>query len=134
MPGIRFLSVNDVKIIHEKVMAATDQLSTALVRPEGLESAVHSARNLAWNHGADAPAIAVQLAIHIALAHPWVDGNKRTAATAGILFARYNGARPTTQDEALKFGRKLVDYIESGQTDRDAALAGFVSLVERWFS
>ncbi len=130
---IKFLTVSDVIAVHIRVMAASRQTRTALVRPEALESAVHSARNLAWYEGADVPAIAVHLAAHISLAHPFVDGNKRTAATAGILFARYNGARTASADEALEFGQRLIAYIEADQQGRKSRLAEFVTFVEGWF-
>lgn len=133
MSELRFLTANDVTAIHDRVMAASNQDSTDLVRPEALESAVHSARNLAWYEGAGASAISAHLAIHIALAHPWVDGNKRTAATSGILFARYNGARQTSADEALQFGQLLIKYIESSHEERVAIIKEFVELVDGWF-
>lgn len=114
-------------------MPASKQDATDLVRPEALESAVHSARNLAWYEGAGASAISAHLAIHIALAHPWVDGNKRTAATAGILFARYNGARQATADEALQYGQLLIKYVESTHDDRIAVFKEFVEFVDGWF-
>lgn len=133
MSDLRFLSVTDVQAIHEQVMPASKQDATDLVRPEALESAVHSARNLAWYEGAGASAISAHLAIHIALAHPWVDGNKRTAATAGILFARYNGARQATADEALQYGQLLIKYVESTHDDRIAVFKEFVEFVDGWF-
>lgn len=114
-------------------MAASNQHATSLVRPEGLESAVHSARNLAWYEGAGVAAVSAHLAIHIALAHPWVDGNKRTAVTSGILFARYNGARQLTADEALQVGRLLIKYVESNHEDRIAVFKEFVEFVDGWF-
>jgi death-on-curing protein len=131
---IRFLTVSDVIAVHIRVMAASGQTRAALVRPEALESAVHSARNLAWYERADVPAIAVHLATHISLAHPFVDGNKRTAATAGILFARYNSARAASPDEALEFGQRLIAYIEADQQGRESILAEFVAFVEGWFA
>lgn len=133
MSELRFLTVGDVTALHEQVMAASQQEATRLVRPEALESAVHAARNLAWYEGTAAAETAVHLATHIALAHPWVDGNKRTAATAGILFARYNGARQATADEALRFGQLLIRYVESDHKNRVTVLREFIDFVDGWF-
>lgn len=133
MVDLKFLSVSDVIALHEQVMAASNQPATSLVRPEALESAVHSARNLAWYNGASAPEISVHLAIHISLAHPWVDGNKRTAATAGVLLARLNGARSLSSAESLEFAKHLIRYIEADHQTRESVLAEFVKLVEVWF-
>ncbi len=133
MSDLRFLSVSDVQALHEHVMLASNQNATSLVRREALESAVHSARYLAWYQGAGVSAVAAHLAVHIAVAHPWVDGNKRTAATSGILFARYNGARQATADEALQLGQLLIKYVESSHEDRVAVFKEFVELVDGWF-
>ena len=133
MAELKFLTVSDVIAIHDVVMVASNQSPASLVRPDALESAVHSARNLAWYNGADAPAVAAQLAIQISLAHPWVDGNKRTAATTGVLFSRYNGARVPSPEEALDFGQRLIDYIEAEHNHRDAVFADFARFVETWF-
>lgn len=133
MEQIRFLTTGDVVALHEQVMAASNQSPAALVRPEAMESAVHSARNLVWYNGASAAEVAVHITIHLALAHPWVDGNKRTAAAAGIMTARYNGARQATAKEALEFAHLLIRYVESDHDHRETALVQFVAFVQGWF-
>lgn len=134
MAELKFLTTSDVIAIHQQVMAASNQLAAHLVRPEALESAVHSARNLAWYEGASASEIAVHLTIHLSLAHPWVDGNKRTATTAGIMLARYNGARQLTSAQALAFGQILIRYVESNSEERNNLLSEFVQFVDGWFA
>ena len=133
MGELQFLTVTDVMALHEQVMDSTNQESTSLVRPEALESAVQSARNLAWYENAGAAEISAHLAIHIALAHPWVDGNKRTAAIAGILTARLNGARQADSQEALTYGQLLIRYVESSSQERQNVLSEFVTFINRWF-
>lgn len=133
MSEVKFLTPMDAVALHEQVMAASQQAPAALVRPESLESAVHSARNLAWYEGASLSAIAVHLTIHIALAHPWVDGNKRTASTLGIILLRLNGARQATATEALEFGKLLIKYIEAEHDARESVLDEFVGFVDGWF-
>lgn len=134
MEQIRFLTPADVIALHEQVMAASHQHPAALVRPEAMESAVHSARNLAWYSGASAAEVAVHLTVHLALAHPWVDGNKRTSAAAGIIAARYNRARQATAEEALDFANLLIRFVESDHERRDDILTEFVGFVEQWFA
>lgn len=133
MSEIRFLTVSDVIALHEQVMAASDQSAAALVRLEALESAVHSARNLVWYSGAEIAEVVAHLTLHIALAHPWVDGNKRTSAAAGIMTARLNGARQSTQDEALQFAQHLISVVEQQDQARKVAFAEFIAFIKKWF-
>ena len=133
MDKIRFLTVADIVALHEIAMEMSDQPRAARVREDALESASHQAKNAAWYMGANAAEIAVFLATHIALAHPWVDGNKRTATMAGIQFALYNGAADPTSEEMIIFGDLLLKYIEADHDDRKAVFAEFVQFVEGWF-
>lgn len=124
----------DIIALHEAAMSLSDQTPAALVREETLESATHQARNAAWYMGAEAPELAVHLATHIAMAHPWVDGNKRTAVMAGIQFAIINGARDPSSDEMHDFADLLLKYIEADQDSRESIFAEFVQLVDGWSS
>ena len=57
----------------------------------GLESAIARARNLASYGDPDAAALAAAYAYGIARDHPFVDGNKRTAAVVAETFLTLNG-------------------------------------------
>jgi len=62
------------------------------VRDAGaLESAMMRPRNLAEYGGPDAAALAAAYAFGIASNHPFVDGNKRTAAVVSETFLALNG-------------------------------------------
>lgn len=62
------------------------------VRDKGLlESAMEKAENLAAYGQADAAALAAAYAYGIARNHPFVDGNKRTAAVVSETFLALNG-------------------------------------------
>lgn len=62
------------------------------VRDAGLlDSAVARAQNLAAYGEPDAAALAATYAYGIARNHPFIDGNKRTAAVVSIGFLRLNG-------------------------------------------
>lgn len=114
-------------------MSMADQAPAALVRAEALESATHQAKNAAWYMSASASELAVHLTTHIAMAHPWVDGNKRTAVMAGVQFALINGASDPSKVELVAFADLLLKYIEADQNQRELVFAEFVRFVDGWF-
>lgn len=64
------------------------------IRDEGLfESAVARPVNLAAYGNPDAAELAAAYAFRLARNHPFVDGNKRTAFIAAVLFLHLNGLR-----------------------------------------
>jgi len=72
------------------------------VRDDGLlEGALGRPLNLASYGQPDLAELAAMYAIGIARNHPFVDGNKRTAAVAMELFLDLNGYELTATDEAL---------------------------------
>lgn len=72
------------------------------VRDAGaLESAMMRPRNLADYDNPDAAALAAAYAFGIARNHPFVDGNKRTAAVISETFLMLNGFRLTASDAEL---------------------------------
>jgi death-on-curing protein len=66
-----------------------------------LESAMARPRNLAASGEPDAAALAGAYAYGIARNHPFVDGNKRTAAVVSETFLVRNGYRLTASDAEL---------------------------------
>lgn len=66
-----------------------------------LESAMARPRNLAAYGKPDAAALAAAYAYGIARNHPFVDGNKRTAAVVSETFLILNGHRLTASDAEL---------------------------------
>src|SRR5699024_10973186 len=108
MDNIKFLTTMDIVALHDEAMTLADEAPTALVRKEALESATHQAKNAAWYMDASAHEIAVHLTTHIAMAHPWVDGNKRTAVMAGLQFALINGARDPSTEEYIAYADLLL--------------------------
>ncbi len=72
------------------------------VRDAGLlESAMARSQNLALYGEPDAAALAASYAWGIARNHPFVDGNKRTAAVVSETFLMLNGYRSTASDAEL---------------------------------
>jgi len=72
------------------------------VRDAGaLESAMMRPRNLALYDEPDAAALAAAYAFGLARNHPFVDGNKRTAAVVSETFLALNGHRLDASDAEL---------------------------------
>lgn len=98
----RYIDVRVVLRINGKILGGEPALRDRNV----LESAV--ARPMASAFGEDAyPTLlekAAALLHSLVLNHPFVDGNKRTAAVAMTMFLKRNGFTPTwDQSEALEF-------------------------------
>ena len=100
---VRYLSAADVLLIHRDTLECEGGIEG--VRDMGLlESAVATPRQTLY--GVDLhPGLAAKAAAylyHIAMNHPFFDGNKRAAAMAALVFLHANGAerQPTPDDVA----------------------------------
>ncbi|MGC9261674.1 MAG: type II toxin-antitoxin system death-on-curing family toxin [Phycisphaerae bacterium] len=98
--GIRFLTVNDVMVIHDDALGGHGGL--AGIRDLGLlESAVmmpQAAFGGKYLHP-DIPAMAAAYVFHICQAHAFHDGNKRCAVLAGLIFLDNNAYDVTASDD-----------------------------------
>jgi death-on-curing protein len=108
-PPVRFLSVEDVLILH--AIAIEDQGGDSSVRDRSsLESAVDTPGQQfggGYLHE-DIPTMAAAYAFHICMNHPFLDGNKRAATAAMIAFLSDNGwSFDATADEAEPMILKL---------------------------
>jgi len=128
MPDVDYLTASDVLALTEWFF---EHLGYArpILRAGGqalLESAIHRAQTTAFYGGADVELQAAALANGIALNHPFLDGNKRSAWVACVAFLWLNGHR--LPDEALG---ALADHLiaQHEHTDRsqaDALLADWL--------
>lgn len=113
----RFLSVDNVLFLH------TDTL-----RSEGGDAGIH---DLALLESAvmmpqqqfggeylhpEIPAMAAAYLYHIACNHPFVDGNKRTAAMAAFVFLDANGYELTASEAQFE---EMVLQVASGSMSKD---------------
>lgn len=90
--GPVWLTVEEVIALHERQIARFG--GPAGIRDRGvLESALGRARNKWEYEGVDLAMLAAAHAFGIARNHPFVDGNKRAAFVALMLFLRKNGVR-----------------------------------------
>lgn len=94
-----WLNDDAVLRIHEFQLAEHGGISG--LRDAGLlSSALHRPRNVfAYVPGADIATLAASYAAGIACNHPFLDGNKRTAAVAAETFIRRNGWLLSMSDE-----------------------------------
>lgn len=93
--------------------------NTALLRdPGALESAVMRPQTSAHYEQADLITQAALLIAGVALAHPFLDGNKRTALAAGATFLDLNGMQVTSDGE--EFGHQIEALVVSQEDERIA--------------
>ncbi len=72
-----------------------------------MESALASARNVFWYVRGDLFDIAAAYAFHLAESQAFVDGNKRVAAAAALVFLEINGVSIAAAPDALE--RAMID-------------------------
>jgi len=123
MEMYRYITAFDVVAMNEIVMERMG--GSSLLRDEnGLESAVMRPQMVAYYEDADLVTQAAVLMAGIALAHAFVDGNKRTALLAGTTFLRLNGQKIVSEPEEL--GRQI-EAIVIRTDSLDQATARFTS-------
>ena len=85
-----FLTLKEVMKLHARSLA--EHGGTQGVRDPGLiESALASARNTFLYGTGDVYDVAASYAFHLAEAQAFLDGNKRTAVSAALVFLARNG-------------------------------------------
>ena len=110
MADILYLTADEVWAINDKVLKA--QGGATLLRDRGvLESAIMRPQMRAYYEGADIVEQVATLVVALALAHPFVDGNKRTAGIAGDVFLRLNGL--CIEADGYEFGEELRTVVDT---------------------
>ena len=113
-----FLILDEVLRIHSRSLA--EHGGSEGVREQGLvESALASAKNIFYYAHGDAFDIAAGYAFHLAEAQAFVDGNKRTAVVAALVFLARNGVyvRPATWE----LYQAMIDVAEKKKNKSDLA-------------
>ena len=90
MNAPRFLNLEQVDRLHHKAVKRFGG-SHGLRDAALLESAVQQPRNLFYYGDGDLFDIAATYCYHIAQAQAYIDGNKRTAVAAALVFLQCNG-------------------------------------------
>lgn len=114
----RYLAAADIMAMNDAIVSRAGG-GTSVVRDGGaLESAVMRPQMAAHNEAADLVAQAAPLMAGIALAHAFLDGNKRTAIAAGATFLYLNGFMIASESPAL--GRQIEALVVRSATIQDA--------------
>jgi death-on-curing protein len=113
-----FLTLDEVLKIHARSLA--EHGGSEGVRDSGLvESALASARNTFHYANGDLFDVAASYAFHIAEAQAFIDGNKRTAVAAAMVFLVRNGAY--VQPAPWELYLAMIDLAEKKKTKLDIA-------------
>jgi death-on-curing protein len=123
------LTIDDVKEIHDLVIAEFG--GSRGVRDEGLlHSAVAAAQATVGGESpfADLTEVAAAYLFYLCRNHSFVDGNKRTAMTAAIVFLRLNSVGVVPDSD--KWEALILD-VAASRVDRDAATQRLKALVAR---
>lgn len=113
-----FLTLDEVLRIHARSLAEHEGSDGA--RDPGLvESALASAKNTFYYAHGDLFEVAASYAFHLAESQAFIDGNKRTAVVAALVFLARNGvyARP----ETWELYSAMIDVAEKKKNKADLA-------------
>lgn len=125
----RFLTALDVIGIHDALCRRQERPITPCINLNGLDAALVRAQNAMLYGGGDLVDAAAMVAIGVAMAHPFADGNKRTATFTMDVFLRGNGRKLTLDHaEEHELARLLTAYV-AGVDERDAAQLAFSAFV-----
>ena len=125
MDELRYPSLADAVAIHAMLMERTSSPPAAL-RDEGLlESALMKPRMAAYYEQADLIDQAALLAVGIAQAQSFLDGNKRTAFAVADVFLRINGRYFV--GDPLDFAKRL-----EGLATREGSLEDETGSLASW--
>lgn len=113
-----YLGVEDIIGIQHETMRRLGISPQPLARPENLTSALERLKWAAQFEGADLASQAARLALGISRAQGFVDGNKRTAQRALVIFLYLNGFRVT--GDHLGLAHLVERLVEPVTDDHDA--------------
>jgi len=117
--SLKFLTVEAVKAIHSEVLAAHG--GAAGIRDQALlESAVAAPQASMMGQPliSDPHEIAAAYLFYISGNHPFLDGNKRTALAACLVFLEENGLLPNRKLPISEWERFVID-VASSRITRD---------------
>jgi death-on-curing protein len=113
-----FLSLDEVHVIHARSLA--EHGGSEGVRDAGLiESALASAQNTFHYANGDVFDVAASYAFHLAESQAFIDGNKRTAVVAAMVFLARNGVY--AQPPRWELYTAMIDVAEKKKTKADLA-------------
>ena len=120
MPGVRFLTLADVLLIHNDQIKRYGGLG--VVRDFGLLSSAVSQPAATFSGEylhTDLFEMAAAYAYHICRDHPFADGNKRTALASALVFLDINGVE--IEDPSGKLYSAMMGVASGKKTKRTVA-------------
>lgn len=112
-----WLAADQVEIINQRLVEATGE-PFAVARRQLLESACARPQNY-WGYGErDLARLACVLLFGVARNHPFIQGNKRAAFAAAVIFVEANGARFEVPDTS-EFADALVAVIDGEMAEEE---------------
>lgn len=117
---MRYLTDDEIVIVHNDMMRRLGETPQPLTRPDLLSSALARPIWAAQYEGADLITQAARLGIGIARAHAFVDGNKRTAYEAMTLFLDLNNVQLRKPELTLA---QILEWAVSPEISDDEAEA-----------
>jgi death-on-curing protein len=111
----RFLTRGQINKLHARSIAQYGG-ATGVRDEGGLDAAINQPKNVNFYGGGDLFDLAAAYAFHIAEGQCFLDGNKRTAAGAALVFLRINGVE-------LQFGEREIYYLLMGIAEHKATKA-----------
>lgn len=119
----QYLSTLDVLAMNDELLRQAGQGGSRVLDEHGLQSALLRAQMAAFYEGADIVSQAAALIVGVALAHAFLDGNKRTALAAGTTFLLLNGYQIVSEPLELA---KQIEAVVLQSRDYRQATARFV--------
>jgi len=117
---IVFLDLKAILAIHRRMLAEAGG-DEGILKPDGLESAIASAKATYAKQFLNAFPfeMAASYLIGFTQNHAFVDGNKRVAAVAAVMFLRLNGYRLTLTSAELA---ELIFAVARGEATKPAVV------------
>jgi death-on-curing protein len=113
-----FLTLDEVFRIHARSLAGHGG-SEGLRDPGLVESALASAKNIFYYAQGDVFDVAADYAFHLAESQAFIDGNKRTAVVAALVFLARNGVY--VQPATWELYSAMIDVAEKKKNKADLA-------------
>ncbi|GAB3019348.1 type II toxin-antitoxin system death-on-curing family toxin [Natronobiforma cellulositropha] len=120
---LSYPTVDEIHVIHEDIVEEGEETEPGIQNPRDVDSALHY---ISEGHYGKVPETIHEKAAHLlrmlVTAHPYVDGNKRTALAATEVFYAMNGYLFTYD------GREIRQWLQKLATDADSVdMVEFVS-------
>lgn len=118
MKDLKFITVGQVITFNQEIIKS-ENATHCLTNRSSLESAVEAAFYFQTDNGfihGSIPEVAAALCYKIAKNHPFLDGNKRTAAVAALVFLDLNDYDIEFEeygDADTEFSREIISFIEN---------------------